>query len=228
MKLRQTSLLTTESNGQQLQLASIDNDVASHREHGADNAGMGGRELGDQFRLLQFRSLFDSQEAMRLLSVYQEVIGDFHPVIDINGLMAQAQRWYAEDNSPWSLSPEGGGTSVDQDLVILNLALAIALRAESTSSVSEVERYITENCQGAANARITAPVSSVKQVTIALLSVRSPLSLLHSSSLANAAAGLALLVPRRAPISLAHVRHRRAHVDGAWISQRPRFETSAG
>ncbi|KAK9438224.1 Zn(2)-C6 fungal-type DNA-binding domain protein [Metarhizium brunneum] len=170
MKLRQTTLLTTEPHGQQLQLASIDNDVASHREHGADNAGIGGRELGDQFRLLQFRSLFDSQEAMRLLSVYQEVIGEFHPVIDINGLMAQAQRWYAEDNSPWSLSPEGGGTSVDQDLVILNLALAIALRAESTSSVSEVERYITENCQGAANARITAPVSSVKQVTIALLS----------------------------------------------------------
>lgn len=119
------------------------------------------------------------QEAARLLFVYQEVVGEYHPMVNLDDLMCKTRVWYTGEASahsdPRDYSPGRPVSDSDEnDLLILNLTLAIALRAESTlsSGNSYIEGILQSSFQDIVNAKVVSPASSIKDVKIILLAVR--------------------------------------------------------
>lgn len=174
MKLRQRSNSHSFSRQRRPTLASMD-----------DGAGYGDRDGGDEYadggmsqtsteswrsqqmehsKLLYVRSIMGAEEALRLLRTYQDLVGDFHPVVNMEELTAQAQTLCSE---PSLVTGPG-----DNDLLILNLTLAIALRAGSMSATTETEVALQSRFQDALNAKLAAPATSIKDVVIVLLAVR--------------------------------------------------------
>ncbi|KAF7552057.1 hypothetical protein G7Z17_g4577 [Cylindrodendrum hubeiense] len=185
MKIREGSLSASPS--KRKQLASIEDEDASDDDSGIAGVDGGGisrdtwppRNQADYLRLQQFRSLMNLQEATRLLLVYQEVVGDFHPILDLDDFMGKTRVWYTGETSAHSegrtYSPRQVIPDTDEnDLLILNIALAIALRAELTlsSTSSSIERLLQSNFQNIVNAKVVSPGCSIKDVKIILLTVK--------------------------------------------------------
>ncbi|RSL79296.1 hypothetical protein CEP51_007481 [Fusarium floridanum] len=166
LKLRRNSCPGPPLQEQQLQLASIDEDAAS--DTGDDETAQDDRpsvsprtvERQDATPLLTFRSIMGLQEAIQLVHIYQEVVGDLHPVVDIDALIKQAQSWYADSDS--------GATSCEL-LMIFNLVLIIALRADPRPNHCHKENLLRESFQDAVNAKLAAPAYSIKHATIIFL-----------------------------------------------------------
>ncbi|KAF6809038.1 lea domain protein [Colletotrichum plurivorum] len=116
-------------------------------------------------RLLRFRSSLGFQEAMRLLCVYQETIGDLHPIVDLDEVTAQTRSCYKEAEA---FADDAPSVSED-DLLIINLVLAIGLNADATVTSLRNAKTIRDDTQAAFNSRLVQPVSSVKHVAIVLL-----------------------------------------------------------
>ncbi|UPK97450.1 hypothetical protein LCI18_008385 [Fusarium solani-melongenae] len=173
LKLRRNSFPGAPLQQRQFQLATIDED-ASDEDEVADtpSPAMPPRVLDCEAlgRLLQFRSFLDLQEAIRFLHVYQEVVGDLHPLIDLNEVISLARCCYTDPESVvWNVSARKSGAASDENLVILNLALAIALRADSNPESSSFEILIRNCFQDAVNAKLGTAPHSIRHVTIILL-----------------------------------------------------------
>ncbi|KAJ3546811.1 hypothetical protein NM208_g1816 [Fusarium decemcellulare] len=173
LKLRRNSCADPPLQQRQLQLASIDED-ASDEEDIADTPSPAVQpQLLDKeslARLLQFRSFMDLQEAIRLLHVYQEVVGDLHPLIDLNEAITRIRSCYLDPESVFLDVASGkAAAALDENVLILNLALAIALRAESNPESSATEILLRNCFQDAVNAKLGAAPHSVKHVIIVLL-----------------------------------------------------------
>lgn len=120
--------------------------------------------------LWQFLNLLSKREAVRLLRVYHEVIGELHPICDIESLVKQLDFLYSSGNDDHK---SGGGPespASEDNMLILNLALTIALRAGSTSE-SSVERALYNACRDIINGMLESTATSTKHVVIALLVV---------------------------------------------------------
>ncbi|KAH7015776.1 hypothetical protein EDB80DRAFT_761663 [Ilyonectria destructans] len=182
MKIREGSSSTSPS--QRPQLASIEDEEASDDDSGIAGVDGGGRSKDplpprnrrDNLQLQRFRSLMNLQEAARLLFVYQEVVGEYHPMVNLDDLMCKTRVWYTGEapahSDPRDYSPRRPVPGSDEnDLLILNLALAIALRAESTlsSGNSDIEGILQSSFQDIVNAKVVSPASSIKDVKIILL-----------------------------------------------------------
>lgn len=178
LKLRRNSYHSLPLHQRQLQLASIHEDDASD---GADaNDGQDTQfspsprtiEKGDPAMLLTFRSIMGLQEAIKLLYIYQEVVGELHPVVDIDALIVQTQSWYADAGAGvWDVMAASTGATSYEMLLIINLCLAIALSADSRPSNSNTERLLVDSFQGAVNGKLAAPANSIKHAKIVFLKV---------------------------------------------------------
>ncbi|WYZ44124.1 hypothetical protein EsH8_VII_000560 [Colletotrichum jinshuiense] len=127
---------------------------------------------GEDSQLVRFRSLISLEEATRLLGVYQEVIGELHPIVDIVEIINRTRSCYADENSTgWEMLIGSAEAPSDEDLLILNLAFAIALHADSTpeSPNTSTEALIMDSIENAVNKRLAAPSTSFKQIKIVLL-----------------------------------------------------------
>lgn len=162
----------------QLQLASIDDEDVS--DDGDDDGAQSARlsvsprtlDRADPARLLTFRTIMSLEDAIQLLYIYQEVVGDLHPVFDIDTLISQTRSWYSDtDSGAWDLMVEGPGSTSFELLLILNLALAIALRADSKPKSYINEALLRDSFEDAVNAKLAAPANSIKHVTIIFLKV---------------------------------------------------------
>ncbi|WZH46673.1 Activator of stress genes protein 1 [Fusarium acuminatum] len=181
LKLRRNSYHSLPLHQRQLQLASIHEDETSD---GADaNDGQDAQfspsprtiDKGDPAMLLTFRSIMGLQEAIKLLYIYQEVVGELHPVVDIDALIVQTQSWYADAGAGvWDVMAASTGANSYEMLLIINLCLAIALSADSRPSNSNTERLLVESFQGAVNGKLAAPANSIKHATIIFLKVKNP------------------------------------------------------
>ncbi|KAI8663161.1 Zn(2)-C6 fungal-type domain-containing protein [Fusarium keratoplasticum] len=166
LKLRRNSCPGPPLQEQQLQLASIDEDAASDTiddEAAQDErSSVSPRTVGrqDATPLLTFRSIMGLQEAIQLVHIYQEVVGDLHPVVDIDALIKQAQYWYADSDS---------GAASCELLMIFNLVLVIALRADPRPNHCHKETLLRDSFEDAVNAKLAAPAYSIKHVTIIFL-----------------------------------------------------------
>ncbi|KAM0489659.1 hypothetical protein ACHAP8_012354 [Fusarium lateritium] len=127
-------------------------------------------DKGDPAMLLTFRSVFGLQEAIQLLYVYQEVVGELHPVVDIDGLVMQTRSWYADAGAGvWDVVAASTGAEAYELLLIMNLCLAIALRADSKAGSMNTESLLRDSFQDAVNAKLAAPANSIKHATIIFL-----------------------------------------------------------
>ncbi|SPO05420.1 uncharacterized protein DNG_08107 [Cephalotrichum gorgonifer] len=116
--------------------------------------------------LLRFSNLLSRKEAGRLLGVYQEIIGSIHPICDIESISKQLDRWYGP--SPVIGDGRGFEKRDADELLVLGLALATALSAESVS-MSDMASTIYGGLKDAVVAKLVAPVPTEKDVSITLM-----------------------------------------------------------
>ncbi|KAF5608386.1 uncharacterized protein FSUBG_4604 [Fusarium subglutinans] len=128
LKLRRNSLPGPPLQQKQLQLASIHEDDAS--DEADQNDGQNTQfsvsprtiDKGDPAMLLTFRSIMGLQETTQLLYIYQEVVGELHPVVDIDALIVQTRSWYAEaDAGIWDVLASSTGAATIQHATIVFL-----------------------------------------------------------------------------------------------------------
>ncbi|RKL40434.1 hypothetical protein BFJ70_g5663 [Fusarium oxysporum] len=176
LKLRRNSCPGPPLQQKQLQLASIHEDDAS--DEADQNDGQNTQfsvsprtiDKGDPAMLLTFRSIMGLQDATQLLYIYQEVVGELHPVVDIDALIMQTRSWYAEAGAGiWDVLASSTGAATYELLLILNLCLAIALRADGNPSSSNTETLLRDSFQDAVNAKLAASANSIQHATIIFL-----------------------------------------------------------
>lgn len=116
-------------------------------------------------KLFQSLKSFSIREIAQLLRTYHKVIGELHPILNVDALLEQTQAW---------LKGTKDRTMLDEDdAIILHLALSIAMVAESetlftvrTSSLASIDELV--------NARVTTLKPNIKCVKVVLLLVRRP------------------------------------------------------
>lgn len=121
--------------------------------------------------LLRFQTMLPKKEALRLIRVYKEVIGELHPFVDCDRLAEQTEGWYNWPGGGSSGDKGDDGPLSDEDsLLILNLVLSIALCAESGCQ-SDDARGLHKNCLGTINIFLALPVTGLRHVLLTLLVV---------------------------------------------------------
>ncbi|KAH0422033.1 fungal specific transcription factor domain-containing protein [Colletotrichum camelliae] len=124
--------------------------------------------------LIGFTRHLTKCQATQLMSTYQEVFGDFHPILDIRNLVSQLERLYQLNAHTYTadLSMNSGfGELIDESSVlIINLVLSIALCAEPTQHPSvDVSREIYSYCRQNIETRLISSVPHVNNAVIAIL-----------------------------------------------------------
>jgi hypothetical protein len=236
LKFRQHSCSGPPLQERQIQLAGIDEEEEATDDDDPQDAQDSGLsvspralERADPTQLLNFRSVMSLQEAIQLLNTYHEVVGELHPVVDIDALIAQTRAWYANTNTTAGDGPATSTRGASYELLlIINLALAIALRADSKLSSRHTEILLRESFEDAVNAKLATTAYSVKHVTIILLKV-SLLCLPSMTIYPNLTwLGLVRFLSRFPTIGVASCWTCRSSVDGARLPQRRRIKTHPG
>ncbi|KAH8707127.1 hypothetical protein GQ44DRAFT_777517 [Phaeosphaeriaceae sp. PMI808] len=114
--------------------------------------------------LAQLPRLLARNETLRLLNVYHDIVGQLHPILDLKRLIQQAEACYT--NNRRSLSEPC--IIQDNTVIILFLALAIALSAETVSQ-SYIGKTIYKSVEHLIKLKLASEVSSLDHVLIALL-----------------------------------------------------------
>lgn len=116
--------------------------------------------------IMQLPRLLAKHETLRLLNVYQEVMGQLHPIVDLKRLIDLAEACYNQNPKiapDWSILQEN-------TVLILFLALIIGLTAETVSQ-SYVAKTLYKSIEHLVKLKLASEVSSVDQVLVALLAV---------------------------------------------------------
>ncbi|TXC09591.1 hypothetical protein FocTR4_00006089 [Fusarium oxysporum f. sp. cubense] len=125
--------------------------------------------LPRQQRLLLFRNILSSREVNSLLIVFQETICEYHPIVDAPSLVKTVEYWYSKQTLPNNCTL----SAVDEeDLIVANLAIAVALCVESTLPGSESLRAAETlylSCRELINAKVVSPRPTIKHIVIVLL-----------------------------------------------------------
>ncbi|KAF4959175.1 hypothetical protein FGADI_1862 [Fusarium gaditjirri] len=125
--------------------------------------------LPRQQRLLLFRNILSSREVNSLLIVFQETICEYHPIVDAPSLVKTVEYWYSKQTSSNNCTL----SAVDEeDLIVANLAIAVALCVESTmpgSESSRVAETLYLSCRELINAKVVSPRPTIKHIVIVLL-----------------------------------------------------------
>lgn len=172
MKLRQRSHSHSLSNTRRPTIASMDEDAVYGEETDGDHADGGMSQASTaswpsqqtgHLKLLYFRTIIGTEDGLRLLRSYQDLVGDLHPIVNLEELASHIRTLCT--------GPASGVGLGENELLILNLVLAIALRAESMSATTDLEVALQSRFQDALNAKLAAPATSIKDVVIVLLAV---------------------------------------------------------
>ncbi|KAL9561790.1 hypothetical protein ACKAV7_014052 [Fusarium commune] len=107
------------------------------------------------------------QEAEDAMDTYHRVIGELHPFVDIDRIRSQLESCYSSDKNQ-SLDGESNQPD-DDDLIILVLMLATVAQTSKNTLLAKMASILHSNLMHSANAAVTSPTTSIKQVTIALL-----------------------------------------------------------
>jgi hypothetical protein len=145
--------------------------------------------------LFQFRTLLSKRDSLRLIRVYEDVIGDMHPLLDTDRLAEQAEGWYNWPAAGSSDAKDGDNALLeDQSLLVLNLVLCIALCAEAGCR-SETARGLYRSCLNMIGTMLAAPVNGLQHVVLVMLVVS------FSISLSSFVPVFSLLYPFHSPLS---------------------------
>lgn len=123
--------------------------------------------------LLEFRTLLPKNEAIRVLLLYHSMMGELHPICDIELMVKQTEACYtrpiAELSSP---GPEGLAIN-ENDLLLINLALTVALCTE-TGPLSDTGRSIYDSCREIVHTKLASLTTDIKHVRVVFLVVCEP------------------------------------------------------
>lgn len=184
MRVRQTGSSSDAVYNRQLKLASIHSEptpvdiTADEGKVRESPTPVLSCERANLMHLMGFRALINYREALRLLALYQDIVGDFHPFVNVDNLVARTRTWYIGSPGSPSLglqdcdSDHIARLSLEEDLITYNLVLAIALHADAKFRNSDVEANIWKNCKAAINSRLISRTTGIQHVTIVLLKVR--------------------------------------------------------
>lgn len=126
-----------------------------------------------QPNLLEFRKTLPKDEAIRVLRIYHSMMGELHPICDIERMVKHTDACYTRPISELSLPDPQGPAITDNDLLIINLALTIALCTE-TGTLSDIGRSIYENCREIIQTRLASLTTDIKHVYVVFLVVSEP------------------------------------------------------
>ncbi|OBS17114.1 hypothetical protein FPOA_12388 [Fusarium poae] len=181
MRVRQTGSSSDAVYHRQLKLASIHSEptpvdiTADEGKVRESPTPVLSCERANLMHLMGFRALINYREALRLLALYQDIVGDFHPFVNVDNLVARTRTWYIGSPGSPSLrlqdcdSDHIARLSLEEDLITYNLVLAIALHADAKFRNSDVEATIWKNCKAAINGRLITRTTGIQHVTIVLL-----------------------------------------------------------
>ncbi|KAF4416014.1 Activator of stress s 1 [Fusarium acutatum] len=125
--------------------------------------------LPRQQRLLLFRNILSSREANSLLIIFQETICEYHPIVNAPTLVKTVEYWYSKQTSPSNCTLSA---TDEEDLIIANLAIAVALCVESTlpgSGSLQAAETLYLSCRELINAKLVSPMPTIKHIVIVLL-----------------------------------------------------------
>lgn len=167
-------------------LASIDEDDSDTGERESDKISHASPNscrrspTGHPISVSSLDSLFQPpfdltlQDAIRLVNIYQEVVGEFHPIVDINSLTHQAEQGYARSCSgaPAATNDNRNAPGDEDSYLTFMLVIAIALRAENTLPQLELSKQVYNSCFEDLNSRLVSPATNLKHVVVVCLAVR--------------------------------------------------------
>ncbi|KAJ4856772.1 fungal specific transcription factor domain-containing protein [Trichoderma breve] len=112
--------------------------------------------------------LLSKADTFRLLHVYQEVIGNFYPILNLQSLGEEAEKPHDCGGIDLGLR-RGNSSHVDSDsILVLNLVCSIALTAETTGR-SKIAQVFYESAQSAIQTNVTARKLQIRDVVLVLL-----------------------------------------------------------
>ncbi|KAL6885694.1 hypothetical protein GGI43DRAFT_418918, partial [Trichoderma evansii] len=114
--------------------------------------------------------LLSKVDALRLLRVYQEVVGDLYPILDMQSLYRQLERLYVSGGVGLGLRRCNSSHVDDHHILVLNLVCSIALRAE-TAGTSKVAEVLYESVQSSIEKIVIRQKIQVRNVVLVLLAV---------------------------------------------------------
>lgn len=114
--------------------------------------------------------LLSKVDMCRLLHVYQEVIGNFYPILDLKSLGEEAERLYDCGGIDLGLTQGNSSHVDDNSILVLNLVSSIALMAETTGT-SKIAQVLYESAQSAIQTNVTAQKLQIQDVVLVLLAV---------------------------------------------------------
>lgn len=124
--------------------------------------------------LYQTLDVLGKHECTRLLRVYDQALGELHPICSTDELKDEACRLQGSNLST-NVSQDVGNhdpfEAEENELLILNLALAIAMTAEAASD-SGPATIIYENCRDLVMSKVARTASCVKDVVVVMMMVR--------------------------------------------------------
>lgn len=119
----------------------------------------------------QLASLLSKTETLRLLSVYPEIVGNLHPIMDIDCLVEQVERLYTAQDSELDAS-RGNIMQMDRDDIdILSIIYTIALIGE-TNGQSRMGQLLYQTVEDNLQTKITGPETNTQSVVLQILAVR--------------------------------------------------------
>lgn len=123
--------------------------------------------------LLQFRKLLPKAEAIRVLLLYHSMMGELHPICDIELMLKQTESCYTRPMIELGTAAGQGVSVTENDLLIINLALTIALCTE-TGPLADTGRSIYDSCRDIINSKLACLTTDIKHVHVVFLVVSGP------------------------------------------------------
>lgn len=146
-----------------------DEDINNKAEHTLSQSETPNMSISQ--RLLQFQESLSVREAVQALLVYKEVVGMYHPILDVDMLVQLAKHWYtwpSRHHPPWL-------SAVDEyNMLVVNLAISISLCIDSTAlgaEQAELRDKIYSSCLELVNAKIVGQNPDIKNAIVLLLVV---------------------------------------------------------
>ncbi|KEF63569.1 uncharacterized protein A1O9_01547 [Exophiala aquamarina CBS 119918] len=118
--------------------------------------------------LLQFRKFLPKAEAIRVLLLYHSMMGELHPICNIELMVKQTEACYARPVIELGTAVGDGLPITENDLLIINLALTIALCTE-TGVLPDTGRSIYDSCRDLINTKLASLTTDIKHVHVVFL-----------------------------------------------------------
>ncbi|KAF2212806.1 hypothetical protein CERZMDRAFT_97305 [Cercospora zeae-maydis SCOH1-5] len=158
-----------------LSIPGIDQDLASglgRLETGLRASSVAGLSFPTFNSLVEVPLRMTLDEALRLVDVYDQIVGQRNPFVEMTVLKEQTTRWYewaAEVVDKINGTPRPCPVDENDSLILL-LVISIALAAETSSARTDTCEQIYTRVEESIKMKLVSPVTNMRDIIIILLS----------------------------------------------------------